>query len=155
MVDLRRDVWRRCGRADLLSILAPGMEPTTGGGRQKAWRASRNRFETAALTLDARERSKETLGVRVESTTEDVVPGTLLDDLPGIHDRNPIRHLRDDGDIVGDDDDRHMKALLECQDFIHDLCRRYHVEGRRRLVHDHELGIEGERHRDIRSLLHA
>src|SRR5205823_13126011 len=110
MVDLRRDVWRRCGRADLLSILAPGMEPTTGGGRQKAWRASRNRFETAALTLDARERSKETLGVRVESTTEDVVPGTLLDDLPGIHDRNPIRHLRDDGDIVGDDDDRHMKA---------------------------------------------
>ena len=46
-------------------------------------------------------------------------------------------------------------SRLQLADLLQDLALHDHVERGRRLVHDHELGPQGERHRDHDALAHA
>src|SRR5256885_16660053 len=112
---------RRDGRADVLRVLAPRMEPTAGRRRQQAWRAARYGLETFAGSDDAWEGAKQPLRVGVEGSFEDVLARTLLDDLACVHHCNPVGHFGDDGDVVGDDDDRHVHGFLDSQYLVHDL----------------------------------
>src|SRR6266699_3180227 len=155
MPDLRDDVRWRLDGADVFRILAPGMKPAARRGRQQARRAARDRLEAVLRPRDARERTEQALRVRMQDALEDVLRGAFLDNLARVHDRDPVGDLRDDGDVVGDDDDRHVLRLLNSKDLIHDLCGGDDVESRRRLIHDHELGVEGECHRDHGPLLHS
>ena len=86
---------------------------------------------------------------------EDVAHRPGLDDTPAIHDRDPVRDLGDDAEIVGDQD--HSGACLPLapgQERQH-LRLHGHVERGRGLVGDDDLGASRHRHRDHRALAHA
>ena len=56
--------------------------------------------------------------------------------------------------VVRDEDDREAEPLLKLLDLRHQRALGDDVERRGRLVHDHEVGREQERHRDHRPLAH-
>ena len=58
-------------------------------------------------------------------------------------------------EIVGDPDYRHAEPFLQAADQFQDLCLDRHVERRRRLVGDQQLGLAGQRHGDHHALTHA
>ncbi len=86
---------------------------------------------------------------------EDRRDRTHLDDASGIHDRHMIGDLRDHAEIVGDQDHRRPRLLLEAADEREDLGLDGHVERRGRLVGDEELRSVGEGHGDHGTLAHA
>jgi len=78
----------------------------------------------------------------------------LLDDLAGVHDRDPVRELEQERQIVRDEEHREAELALQVADLLENLALHDYVEGRRRLVENHELGAQRERHRDDHALPH-
>ena len=72
-----------------------------------------------------------------------------------VHHRHLVDHLRDDAEVVRDQQDRHPEPLAQLLHQLEDLRLHGHVERRRRLVRDQELRVAGERHRDHHALAHA
>ena len=66
-----------------------------------------------------------------------------------------VGDLGDDAEVVGDEHDRHPAFALQALEQREDLRLDGHVERRRRLVGDQQLGLVGERHRDHHALAHA
>ena len=79
---------------------------------------------------------------------EDILGGAGLDDLALGHDADPVGHLADDAEVVGDQQHRHAEALLQVLQQLQDLGLDGDVEGRGRLVGDQEVRLVGERHGD-------
>ena len=79
----------------------------------------------------------------------------LLDDLAGVHDRDPIAHLGHDAEVVRDEHDRCAGLVAQVSHEVEDLGLDGHVEGGRGLVRDKQLGLAGEGHRDHHALGHA
>ena len=73
---------------------------------------------------------------------------TGLDDLARRHDADLVGHLADDRQIVGDQQQRHAKAIAQILQKLQDVRLDRHVERRRRLVGDQHVGLVGDRHRD-------
>ncbi len=65
------------------------------------------------------------------------------------------RRLRDDAEIVRDEDDRHPQLALQLLEQLEDLRLNRHVERRRRLVGDQHGRLARQRHRDHHALAHA
>ena len=78
-----------------------------------------------------------------------------LDDAAGIHHRHLVGAAGDDAEIVGDQDHRHVPALLLARQQVEDLRLHRDVERRGRLVGDQQLGLAGERDGDRHALAHA
>ena len=79
----------------------------------------------------------------------------LLDDFAGAHHAHPLRDLADDGEVVGDEQQRHVHARLQILQQLQDLGLDGDVEGRRRLVGDEQVRLVGQRHGDHHPLLLA
>ena len=62
-----------------------------------------------------------------------------LDDLAGIHHRDAVAGLRDDAEVVGDEQHAHAEVVAQLQDQLQDLVLHGDVERGRRLVGDQEL----------------
>ncbi len=71
-----------------------------------------------------------------------------FDDLTGRHDADLIRHLSDDRQVMGDQQQRHPEAVAQIFEELQDVRLDRHVERRRRLVGDQNVGLVGNRHRD-------
>src|SRR3954464_2009265 len=84
---------------------------------------------------------------------EDDVGRPVLDQLPVEHERSGVGHASGLLHVVRDDDDR--VALLEVGDELLDLQRRDRIEGRARLLHEEDLGLDGDRAGDAQALLLA
>ena len=70
-------------------------------------------------------------------------------DLAAVHHRHAIARLGDDGEVVGDEQDRGvLLPLLHLQHQVENLRLDRHVERRRRLVGDQQVGVQRERHGD-------
>ena len=65
-----------------------------------------------------------------------------------MHDRDAVGDLGDDAHVVGDEQDADTALVGEVAEELQDLRLHGHVERRRRLVGDQELGIAGQRGRD-------
>ena len=78
-----------------------------------------------------------------------------LDDVPGIHDADPVGDLREQAEIVRDVEHGGAEPRAEIDEERDDLLLRGDVEARRRLVEDDEVGIAGRRHGDADALLLA
>ena len=72
----------------------------------------------------------------------------LFDDDAVLHHHHAVGDLGDDAEIMGDEHDRGLAALLQVADQFQDLRLRGDVERGGRLVGDQELWIERQRHRD-------
>ena len=113
---------------------------------------------TSSSSLELAEdghRADQALGVRVERLAEQGPHVGLLDDLARVHHRDPVAHLGDDAEVVGDEDDGRARLALEAPHQVQDLRLDGHVEGGRRLVCDQQLRLAGKRHRDHHALRHA
>src|SRR2546427_11094634 len=152
----RRDLrhWRLLGAAYLLSEPAPRVEPAPRGRVREVRRAPGDRAEALPVPLDARERGHQPDRVRVPGPVEHLADVPVLEQLAAVHDPDLLRDLRDDGDVVGDDDHRDVQLPLQVANLREDPVLHDHVEGRRRLVRDQELGVAREGHRDHRPLPH-
>ncbi len=80
--------------------------------------------------------------------------GSGLDDLACIHDRDPVGDLDQQREVVRDEENGEATLALQILDLLQDLALHHDVERSRRLVHDHQLGLERERHRDDHALPH-
>ena len=92
-------------------------------------------------------------GCRGWSRTSSTVP--CLDDAAGVHHGDVVDGLGDDAEVVGDQEQRGPGPVLDRLDELEDLALDGHVEGRRGLVGDDQLGVAAERHRDHDPLPHA
>ena len=91
---------------------------------------------------------QQALGVGVLRRGEHRLGRARLDDLALVHDADPVGHLADDAEIVGDQQQRHAEAALQALQQLQDLGLDGDVERRGRLVGDQEVGLVGQRHGD-------
>ena len=105
--------------------------------------------------VEPRQRAEQAprVGVRGCLKISSTLP--LLDDLGRVHHDDVVGDLGDHAEVVRDHDDRAAELLLQPFDQRQDLRLRGHVERRRRLVGDQEVGIVDQRHRDHHALAHA
>ena len=68
-----------------------------------------------------------------------------LDDLPEVHDRDPVGDVADDGEVVGDEEVGEPELLLQLDEQVQHLRLDRDVERRHRLVGDDELRLQDER----------
>ena len=94
-------------------------------------------------------------GVRMQLAPEHRAHRTLLDHLPRVHHAEAVADPRDHAEVVADVENGRGEARLERVDQIEDLRLGRDVEARGRLVHDQQVGIARERHRDQDALLLA
>ena len=77
-------------------------------------------------------------------------------DLPArVHHHHPVGDAGDDAEVVGDQQDRRARAVLDALEHVEHLRLDRDVERGRRLVGDEQVGIVRDRHRDHRPLAHA
>ena len=77
-----------------------------------------------------------------------------FDDRSGIHHGHPVGHARHHAQVVTDPDHRHVTRRPQLGDQVQNLRLNGHVERRRGLVGNQQIGIAGQRHRDHRPLAH-
>ena len=124
--------------------------PRLGLGEQLHPRRAQRR----APGLLARHRGDQRLGVLLAGFTQQHRRRTLLDDAAVLHHEDVVGELRDDRQVVTDQDDRRTASARLLEQVEH-LSLHGHVEGGRGLVGDDHVGVEGERRGDERALPQA
>ena len=125
---------------DLLRASRPACGWVANGGRQH---------------LAARHVADELAHVVVGGGADDLGRRPDLDEAAVLHDRDAVADLQGFVEVVRDEDDRLLEALLEAQHLVLHLAPDQRVERRERLVEDQHFGIDGERPREADALLHA
>jgi len=96
----------------------------------------------------ARQALQQRLRVGMGRVLEHVEHAPLLHHLPGVHDDDAVRDLRDDAEVVRDEEDAHPELVLEVPEQAEDLRLDGDVERGRRFVRDEEIGFARDRDRD-------
>ena len=85
---------------------------------------------------------------------EDVLGAALFDDPARVHHGDPVAQLRDDAEIVRDEDDRQAARAPQIVEDCQHLRLNRNVERRGRLIGDDDVGIVCESHGDPNPLAH-
>ena len=125
----------------------------SGCAAGRAGRPQSGRLASEPRVADLRERSRQRFRVGMSGLVEDRLGRTLLDDLTRVHDRDPVRDLDQDREVVGDEEHRESELSLETLQEVQHLRLHHHIECRRGFVGDHERRVTRERHRDHHALL--
>ena len=83
---------------------------------------------------------------------DDLLRCALLDDIAAVHEDDTVSDLTGEADLMGDDDHRHAV----CRQLLHDgqyLADHLRIEGRGRLIEEHDVRLHAERTRDRDTLL--
>src|SRR5439155_23436385 len=112
MIALRRRELRALHGAPRHGQRAARREAAAGGYIREVRRLPVDRGEPVA-PRECRQTAQESDRVRMLGTVEDVPGGTGLDDAPGVHDRDAIAELRDDAEVVRDEDQREVRLALD------------------------------------------
>jgi hypothetical protein len=81
--------------------------------------------------------------------------GSMLDDLPGIHYRDPVAHLCHGSHVMADEQHRHSNFCLKTLQELQDLRLDSHIERGRRFVRDQQRGPARYGHGDHCPLQHS
>ena len=73
----------------------------------------------------------------------------------GVHHRDVIGQLDEQRQVMSDEEGGESKPVTQSHQLLEDLALGDHVERGGRLVEDHDLRLQGERHGDHRPLPHA
>ena len=130
-------------------------EPAALGQVDEVGHVARDDRELVLDRADHRDRADQALRVGMQRAPEQRHDVGLLDDLAGVHDRDPVAHLGDDAQVVGDEHDRRAGLVAQVAHEVEDLGLDRDVERGRRLVGDEQLRLAGEGHRDHHALGHA
>ena len=101
-----------------------------------------------------RQAAQEPDRVRVARVVEHRLDRPLLDEPPGVEHADAVAHLRDDLEVVADEQDRRAELRAQRRDEVEHLRLDRRVEAGRRLVEDQQRRVLGQRHRDHDALLH-
>ncbi len=94
-------------------------------------------------------------GIVLPGVGEEFRSGAALHHFAGVHHQHLIRHLRHHGEIVGDEDHRHLALALQIADQFEYLRLDGDIESGGGLVADDQLRLGNERHGDHHPLAHA
>ena len=86
---------------------------------------------------------------------EDGARRRQLHHLSAVHDGDVVGHLRDDAEVMGDEQDGRAVLALEVVHQLEDLRLNRDVQRGGRLVGDEQLRLAGQRHGDHHALAHA
>jgi hypothetical protein len=112
-------------------------------------------YKWLAFWLGGRNGFEEGTGVGVEGVGEEVAAGRAFDDASRIHDVDVVADFRDDGEVVGYEDDGGAEFLLAVFDEVEDLFLDCDVECGSWFVADEELGFCDKSHGDHDALAHS
>ena len=98
---------------------------------------------------------EERARVRMARSAEDFIDRTGLDDRAAVHDTEVVAELRDEAEMVRDEDDRAREAAAQVLEQRDDLCFDRRIERCRRLVGEQQVGLDQQRHGDHHTLAHA
>ena len=138
--------------AAVLDVLAAGVEPAGGRAPPRPRRRARDAGERAGLG-QVRDRVEQRARVRVRGLAEHRVPRAELDDLPRVHDGDPVGDVGHDGQVVGDVERRDLVAAAQLAHGLQHHALGGDVQAGGRLVQHQHLGPRQERHRQ-RDALH-
>ena len=128
-------------------------------GRQRGQIRGRTGYRAQPLDrrgrIERRQRRHQADGVGMPRLGEELTDRRLLDDTAGVHDVDAPACLRDDAEVVADEEDRRLEAALEVDEQAEDLRLHCHVERARRLVREQEPRLADERERDYDALREA
>ncbi len=130
---------RHLVNAHVLSICAAGMKRTSRGRVCHVWRRAGDRPRGGVRKVEARHRIHQAHGIGMLGIVEKDINRGSLNDPAGVHDRDPVSHLRDHPEVMGDQQDAHAVLLLEIPQQGEYLGLNRHVERGRRLVRDEEI----------------
>src|SRR5690554_1278077 len=122
--------------------------------RPRGWRRdpAGDHGELLLACAQARDRAQQALRVGVSRVGEDLLDRALLHDLPAVHHDHAVAHLRNDAEVVRDQEHRHAETVTEPRNQLQDLGLDRHVERGGRLVGDQEVRLAGERDGDHHAL---
>jgi hypothetical protein len=98
----------------------------------------------APIPWRARFRSEQSPGVGVLGGSGDKVGGAFFDEVAFEEHGDPVRHVADDVDVVGDEQIRQPQLLLEFKKQVEDLGLHRQIECAGQLVTNDQLGFESE-----------
>ena len=87
-------------------------------------------------------------GVRVLGPLHNLGGFSGLDDLPLLHDAQPVGQPAHDAHVVGDEQDRHAQPSLQAHQQLQQLRLDGHVQGGGGLVRDEQIRLVGQGHGD-------
>src|SRR2546426_2335055 len=131
------------------------MEAASRRGRDQVRNGAADDLEPLPSHRVGRDRLHQALRVGVEGRLEHLAHLRVLRNDPRVHHADAVAHLRDDPEVVRDDQDARPERRLHVLDQLEDLRLDRDVERGRRLVRDQETRVAGERDRDHGPLLHA
>ena len=102
------DLFRNLRQADLHGVVASGAECAALRHVQKVDRSTRNGDQLLLHIADRRNGTEQTLGVLVAGIVENILCSSALADSSAVHNNDLIGHLRDNAQIVCNDDDRRI-----------------------------------------------
>src|SRR5690625_4380749 len=71
-----------------------------------------------------------------------LIPAGQLHDLAHVHDQNPVGHVPDDGQVMGNENQRQAQLFLQVLEQVDDLRLYGHIKCADRLVAHHQPGID-------------
>ena len=88
---------------------------------------------------------KKRLGVGMNRGAADRLRPSQLNDLPQIHDGDPVAHVADHPQVMGDEEIGQVKLPLQALQQIEDLSPYGNIQGRNRLIRDHKPWLQNQR----------
>ena len=110
--------------------------------------------EILATSIACWEAGEQALRIRMPRVMKKITRWRGFDHLPGVHHRHIVCDFRDNPEVVGDQEHRHPKLILEFLDEAHDLRLDGDIEGRGRLIGDEQLWSVRKRDGDHDTLPH-
>ena len=95
------------------------MKTTPGRGAAHAWHLTCNQLLRAGcfyFRVGDRYRRQQALGIGVSGICEQTIGLRNLDQTPQIHDADAVTDVADDGEVVGNEENRDAELLLEIVD---------------------------------------
>src|SRR5207302_2994129 len=150
----RAKVARLLGHAARHDVGAARMEGTARRKTGQIRRVAADGIERL-LAAELRHRAEQRPRVGMLGSVEELPHRRLLDELAGVHDGDPVAHLRDDAEVVRHEDQGHAGLSLDVLQEVQVLRLDRDVEVRRGLVGDDEPRPAGQRDGADDALAHA
>ena len=136
-------------------LVAARMETAALGHIVKGRHLAGDGVEPFDIEADPRYRGQQRFCIGVSRGIQYLSRGSLFHDLAGVHDGDPVGDLRDDPQVVRDQQDAHPVLGAQFVQQTEDLCLDGDIQRGRRLIGHQQFGTAGQRHRDHGALFHA
>ena len=91
-----------------------------------------------------RDRSQQRLCVRMQGPEEQFLLRSLFNHLPQIHNKNVVRNIANDAQIMRNENIRYLGFLLDIEQEVDDLCLNRHIQCGNRFVADYKLRVQDQ-----------